>query len=122
VSAVGHRDAQSAEAVPKLTRSYVGADTARAIERVLADRLVFSVKGVELNGDLTDPGPFEAEVKRLMVSRARTVVLLAIRHKFGEPGLHVIIPASEVDIAYLADPPAAGARAFEAAGVEVKLV
>jgi DeoR/GlpR family transcriptional regulator of sugar metabolism len=32
---------------------------------------------VALNGDLTDPDPFEAEVKRLMVSRARTVVLLA---------------------------------------------
>jgi DeoR/GlpR family transcriptional regulator of sugar metabolism len=106
----------------KLTRSYVGADTARAIERVLADRLVFSVKGVEPNGDLTDPDPFEAEVKRLMVSRARTVVLLATRDKFGEPGLNVIAPASEVDVAYLADPPPGGARALADAGAKVQLV
>jgi len=32
------------------------------------------------------------------------------------------VPASEVEIAYLADPPAAGVRALEAAGVEVNRV
>lgn len=83
----------------KLTRSFVGAQTARAIESFFAGRIVFSVKGIERQGYLTDPGPLEAEVKRT---------------------LNVIVPASEVEIAYLADPPAAGVRVLEAAGVELK--
>ena len=94
----------------------------RAIESFFADRIVFSVKGIELEGYLTDPDPLEAEVKRAMIARARTVVLVAAAQKFDERGLNVIVPASEVDIAYLADPPAAGVRALEAAGVEVNRV
>ena len=57
-----------------------------------------------------------------MIQRARTVTLVADAHKFDERGLNVIVPASEVEIAYLADPPAAGVRALEAAGVEVNRV
>jgi DeoR/GlpR family transcriptional regulator of sugar metabolism len=106
----------------KLTRSFVGAETVRSIESFFADRIVFSVKGIEREGYLTDPDPLEAEVKRAMVGRARTVALLADSHKFDERGLNVIVPASAVEIAYLADPPAAGVRALEAAGVEVHRV
>jgi len=105
-----------------LTRSFVGAETVRAIERFFADRIVFSVTGIERQGYLTDPDPLEAEVKRTMISRARTVALVADAHKFDERGLNVIVPASEVEIAYLADPPAAGVRVLEAAGVEVNRV
>ncbi len=106
----------------KLTRSFVGAQTVRSIESFFADRVVFSVKGIEREGYLTDPDPLEAEVKRTMISRARTVALVADAHKFDERGLNVIVPASEVEIAYLSDPPAAGVRALEAAGVEVNRV
>jgi DeoR family transcriptional regulator of aga operon len=106
----------------KLTRSFVGAETVRAIESFFADRIVFSVKGIEREGFLTDPDPLEAEVKRAMIERARTVALLADAHKFDERGLNVIVPASAIEIAYLADPPAAGVRMLEAAGVEVNRV
>jgi DeoR/GlpR family transcriptional regulator of sugar metabolism len=103
----------------KLTRSFVGADTVRMIERFFVDRIVFSVKGIELEGLLTDPDPLEADVKRAMIDRARTVLLVAQAEKLEERGLNVIVPASAVDLAFLADPPAAGADALAAAGIEI---
>lgn len=106
----------------KLTRSFVGAETIRMIERFFVDRIVFSVKGIERDGHLTDPDPLEADVKRAMIERARTVVLVAGAHKFDERGLNVVVPAASVDMAFLADPPAAGVRALAAAGVDVNRV
>jgi DeoR/GlpR family transcriptional regulator of sugar metabolism len=73
-------------------------------------------------GFLTDPDPLEAEVKRSMIERARTTVLIADAHKFDERGLSVIVGIDAVDIAYLADPPAAGLRALADANVEVHRV
>ena len=106
----------------KLTRSFVGAEAVRMVERFFVDRIVFSVKGIELSGFLTDPDPLESEVKRAMIGRARSVVLVAQAQKFNERGLNVVVPAGQVDTAYLTDPPAAGARALESAGVDVVVV
>jgi DeoR family transcriptional regulator of aga operon len=106
----------------RLTRSFVGAETVRMIERFFVDRIVFSVKGIELEGFLTDPDPLEAEVKRAMIDRARSVVLVAQAQKFAERGLNVIVPAGLVDLAYLSDPPDSGVRILEVAGVEVHAV
>jgi DeoR family transcriptional regulator of aga operon len=103
----------------RLTRSFVGAETVRMIERFFVDRIVFSVKGIEIEGYLTDPDPLEAEVKRAMIGRARSVLLVAQAQKFNERGLNVIVPAGEVDTAYLSNPPASGARILESAGVDV---
>jgi DeoR/GlpR family transcriptional regulator of sugar metabolism len=103
----------------KLTRSFVGAQAVRLIERFFVDRIVFSVKGIESDGFLTDPDPLEAEVKRAMVAHARAVVLVAQAHKFNERGLNVIVPASAVDTAYLADPPSGGVQMLQAAGANV---
>ena len=103
----------------KLTRSFVGAQAVRLIERFFVDRVVFSVKGIENDGFLTDPDPLEAEVKRAMVAHARAVVLVAQAHKFNERGLNVIVPASAVDTAYLADPPPGGVQMLQAAGANV---
>jgi DeoR/GlpR family transcriptional regulator of sugar metabolism len=106
----------------RLTRSFVGAETVQMIERFFADRVVFSVKGIEQEGLLTDPDPLEAEVKRAMIGRARTVQLVADARKFGERGLNVIVTADAVDEAYLADPPAAAQKLFAAAGADVHVV
>jgi DeoR/GlpR family transcriptional regulator of sugar metabolism len=103
----------------KLTRSFVGAETVRMIERFFVDRIVFSVKGIEMEGYLTDPDPLEAEVKRAMIDRARSVLLVAQSQKFNERGLNVIVPAGQVDTAYLSEPPPAGVRVLESAGVDV---
>jgi DeoR family transcriptional regulator of aga operon len=103
----------------KLTRSFVGAEAVRMVERFFVDRIVFSVKGIEMSGFLTDPDPLESEVKRAMIGRARSVVLVAQSQKFNERGLNVVVPASQVDIAYLTDPPVPGIRALESAGVDI---
>ena len=47
----------------------MGSETVREIHSFFADRLVFSVKGIEPEGFLTDPDPLEAEVKRAMIAR-----------------------------------------------------
>lgn len=103
----------------KLTRSYVGAETIQTVQRFFADRVVFSVKGIESDGSLTDPDPLEAEVKRAMIGRARTVQFVADSHKFGEHGLNVVVGAGAVNAAYLAGPPSAGQKLFRDAGAEV---
>jgi DeoR/GlpR family transcriptional regulator of sugar metabolism len=103
-----------------LTRSFVGPETLRTLRGVTADRVFFSVKGITPHGHLTDPDALETEVKRAMLAGARTVVLLAGAGKFADRGLRVIAPASRVDVAYLVDPPAAGAALLAGAGVEVR--
>lgn len=106
----------------KLTRSLVGADTVRAIQGFYVDRVVFSVKGIEANGSLTDPDPLESEVKRAMINRARKVVLVADSRKFDERGLNVVAHASMIDHVWLADPPASGLAVLRSAGVDVDRV
>ena len=76
----------------KLTRSFVGSTTVQAIRDVFVDRLVFSVKGIERDGYLTDPDPLEAEVKRAMIERARNVVLVATGQKFDAAGPATPLP------------------------------
>ena len=105
-----------------VSKSFVGSETARAIRDVFVDRLVFSVKGIEREGFLTDPDPLEAEVKRAMVERSRTVVLVAAGRKFDERGLHVIAHASKVHVAYIAGAPMDGVQTLEQAGVQVHVV
>ncbi|MDX6571393.1 MAG: hypothetical protein QOC86_549, partial [Gaiellales bacterium] len=102
-----------------LTQSFVGAETVRAIGGFYADRAVFSVKGISAEGFLTDPDALEAEVKRAMIAQSATVVLVATHRKFDGRGLNVITPAHRVQVAYLTDPPAAGARMLADSGVEV---
>jgi DeoR/GlpR family transcriptional regulator of sugar metabolism len=103
----------------KLNQSFVGSETIRMIERYFVDRIVFSVKGIEPEGFLTDPDPLEAEVKRAMIGRARSVLLLAQGQKFNERGLNVVVPVDKVDVAYLSDAPPGGVRVLAEAGVEI---
>jgi DeoR family transcriptional regulator of aga operon len=125
MAAVGSFDMPAVELVAlggsfrKLTRSFVGAETVREIQSFYADRLVFSVKGIEAQGFLTDPDPLEAEVKLAMISRARMVTLVATAEKFDERGLSVITAADRIHAAYLADPPPEGVKTLELAGVEI---
>ena len=125
---IGGADAPSVEliglggAFRPLTRSYVGAETVAMVQRYYVDRVIFSVKGIEHDGSLTDPDPLEAEVKRAMIGRARTVQFVAEAHKFDDHGLNVVVGASAVNAAYLESPPPAGQRLFREAGAEVHVV
>ncbi len=106
----------------KLTHSFVGAETVHTIERHLVDRVIFSVKGIEPEGFLTDPDALESDVKRAMITHARAATLVAAPQKFDQRGLNIVAPATAVDEAYLATPPATGVRTLEAAGIELHRV
>jgi DeoR/GlpR family transcriptional regulator of sugar metabolism len=103
----------------ELTRSFVGADAVRTVERFFADRIIFSVKGIEAGGYLTDPDPLEADVKRAMIERSRSVLLVAQSEKFNEHGLSLVVQAKSVDVAFLERPQASGAAELASAGVAI---
>jgi len=105
-----------------LTLSFVGPCTIDAVESYLADRTFFSVKGVTRDGHLTEPNPLEAEVKRAMIRRSDSPVLLVDGRKFERRGASVIAHISEVSLVITADASAAYVERLEDLGVEVQSV
>ncbi len=81
-----------------LTLSFVGPCTVRMVESYLADRTFLSVKGITADGLLTEPNPLEAEVKRAMIRRADSPVLLLDGRKFERRGASVLAHVSEVSL------------------------
>jgi DeoR/GlpR family transcriptional regulator of sugar metabolism len=123
ISLVGNADARNVDLIAlggtfrRLTHSFVGPDTVRALRGYLVDRVVFSVKGVTREGFLTDADPLEAEVKRAMIAHAQTAVLLATPQKFEDRGLAVVGPVGDVDVAYITEPSPEALRMLESHGV-----
>jgi DeoR/GlpR family transcriptional regulator of sugar metabolism len=126
MSLIGNADAPNVDLIAlggtfrKLTHSYVGPDTVRALRSYLVDRVVFSVKGVTREGFLTDADPLEAEVKRAMIAHAQTAVLLATPKKFEDRGLAVVAPLEDVELAYVTSPDDDAVRLLESHGVGVR--
>src|SRR3954451_24218915 len=106
----------------KLTRSFVGPQALRAVEAHFADHAIFSVRGVTETGHLTDPDPLEAEIKRAMIDRARSALLLVDGSKFDRPALSVIARGADVSAILAGDAPGEGLAALERAGVPVQRV
>ena len=79
-----------------LTRSFVGPQAVSCVQAHFADYVLFSVRGVSDEGVLTDPDPFEAEVKRMMLARSRHPVLLLDGTKAGQVALAVVADVSSV--------------------------
>jgi DeoR/GlpR family transcriptional regulator of sugar metabolism len=105
-----------------LTLSFVGPCTTYAIESYLADRTFFSVKGVTADGHLTEPNPLEAEVKRAMIRRSESPVLLVDGRKFERRGASVIAHISEVSLVMTADANRSYVEAVKSLGVPVESV
>jgi DeoR/GlpR family transcriptional regulator of sugar metabolism len=105
-----------------LTLSFVGPCTTYAIESYLADKNFFSVKGITPDGHLTEPNPLEAEVKRTMIRRSESPVLLVDGRKFERRGASVIAHVSEVSLVITADASGAYVERLEDLGVEVQSV
>ena len=105
-----------------LTLSFVGPCTTYAIESYLADRTFFSVKGVTPDGHLTEPNPLEAEVKRAMIRRSESPVLLVDGRKFERRGASVIAHISEVSLVMTADTNRSYVDAVKSLGVPVECV
>jgi DeoR/GlpR family transcriptional regulator of sugar metabolism len=106
----------------RLTCSFVGPQTVRAIQDHFADKLLFSVKGLAPGHVLTDANPLEAEVKRTMIERARESILLIDGSKFDQPGLSAIAPISAVDTVLVAGADRAQLRALGETGARVEEV
>jgi DeoR/GlpR family transcriptional regulator of sugar metabolism len=105
-----------------LTLSFVGPCTIDAVQSYLADRTFFSVKGITREGHLTEPNPLEAEVKRAMIRRSDSPVLLVDGRKFERRGASIIAHISEVSLVITADASAAYVERLEDLGVEVQSV
>ena len=106
----------------RLTCSFVGPLTVRAIQDHFADKLLFSVKGLAPGNVLTDANPLEAEVKRTMIERARESILLIDGSKFDQPGLSAITPIGAVSTVLVAGGGAEHLRSLSAAGVRFEEV
>jgi DeoR/GlpR family transcriptional regulator of sugar metabolism len=106
----------------KLTRSFVGPQAIRGIEAHFADHAVFSVRDVTPDGHLTDPDALEAEVKRAMIHRARSAILLVDGTKFGRPALTQITTVHDVGVLLAADASEEALAPLVSAGVDVRRV
>ena len=106
----------------KQTRSFVGPATIAAIERHFADKLLFSVNGFASDGVLTEADPLEAEVKRAMVGRSATAILMLDGSKFERAGLSAITDLRAVDVVLVADATPAQTARLKSAGVELEVV
>lgn len=105
-----------------LTLSFVGPCTVRMIESYLADKTFFSVKGITSDGLLTEPNPLEAEVKRAMIRRADSSVLLVDGRKFEQRGANVLAHVSEVSLVVATEAHQSHVEALLDLGVEVRNV
>lgn len=104
-------------------QSLVGAEAERTVGTYNVDTAFLGAAGVHLERGVTDYGVDEASVKRLAVSRAQRVVVLADRTKLGRVSLCEICPTSEIDV-LVTDAPAQAPEvtALRGAGTEVLLV
>ena len=86
-----------------LPRSFVGTDAVKATASHFCDLAFLSAKGITPDGFLTDPDALEAEVKRTMVERSRSAILLADAAKLRSFGTSVICPIASVSTVIVAD-------------------
>jgi DeoR/GlpR family transcriptional regulator of sugar metabolism len=104
----------------KSTQSFVGPATIEAIERHFADKALFSVNGVAPDGILTEADPLEAEVKRRMLKRSGTTILMLDGSKFERAGLSAIAAIQSVDKVLLVDAQPAQVAFLASAGVDTE--
>lgn len=64
--------------------SLYGNHARKMIEKFHPDVALISCKGLDITGLITDSSEEEADMKRVMIQQARTVVLLADHTKFGQ--------------------------------------
>jgi DeoR/GlpR family transcriptional regulator of sugar metabolism len=77
--------------------SFVGPATGEALSRFWADKAIVSCVGVGMDAGLTDSDEREAEVRRLMLARARQRILIADYTKLDKTFFSLIAPLDGVD-------------------------
>lgn len=109
-------------AFKELTKSFIGPHAVRMVREHFTDVALLSVKGLTRGGEMTDPDPSEAEVKRAMIERSETPILLIDGRKFERRGLSLIGNVSDIDLVLAADCAEADLEVLERQGVEVRRV
>jgi DeoR family transcriptional regulator, fructose operon transcriptional repressor len=81
-------------------RTFAAVDTwaLRALEQTYVDVAFVGTNGISVAHGLTTPDPAEAEVKRMMVQRARRAVVLADHAKFESDHLIRFAELSDIDL------------------------
>jgi DeoR/GlpR family transcriptional regulator of sugar metabolism len=106
----------------KPSRSFVGPATVAAVERHFADKALFSVNGVAPGGVLTEADPLEAEVKRRMLVRSKSSVLMLDGSKFERVGLSAIAGVKTIAKVLVADATPGQVDRLAASGVDLEEV
>ena len=75
----------------------VGSPAEEFVASLIANKCFISAMGVTPQA-CTDADPADVRVKRLMLSRARTKILLADHSKFGRTTTFTVIPPAELDL------------------------
>lgn len=76
--------------------SLVGELAEAMLDRLHVPRAFIGAAGVTIEDGVMYANPFEAQIRRKIVQRSRTVVLVADHSKFGRPGLVSVCPLSSV--------------------------
>lgn len=82
----------------RITGSYVGPSSVRAIREHFADKLFLSVTGVSAGGTLTDADELEAAVKLAMLEHAGESVLLVDESKLATRGRQAIASLDSISL------------------------
>ena len=106
----------------ELTKSFVGPHAVRMARAHFTDMVLLSVKGITRDGEMTDPDPSEAEVKRAMIERSENPILLIDGRKFQRRGLSLIGNVSDISLVLAADCAEDNLKSLEHKGVEVRRV
>jgi len=106
----------------RLTSSYVGPSSIRAIKDLFADRVVLSVAGITATGVLTDADPLEAQVKRSMIEQSGESILLLDESKLATHARQAIVPLARITLVIADGIGGEDARRLRAAGPRVQLI
>lgn len=77
--------------------SYIGADAERMVRGVNADILFFSCRGLSFDGRLSDVSEEENDLRKVMLSRAKTKVFLCDSSKIGKTYFHNLCLVEDID-------------------------
>ena len=94
--------------------------TEHALREFYVDKAILGAGGVSLREGITDYNVSEAQARKLMITRAKEVIVLADHSKFGVTALTSVVPLSSVHkIVTDSGIPAADLQALTGEGIEV---
>lgn len=78
-------------------KAFGGSAAIRMIESMRADLMLFSSRGITLDGEITDTSELENEVRRAMLRRAKTRAFLCYDNKIGQQYVFKLCDRADYD-------------------------